>query len=102
MNGSESDKLVIGLYGEMRLAMELHKRGWQIYNYYIFNTSDVEHFDNLELDTYQITDNQKTTLRINKRGKVLNRGRTYDFSVFEDFHNNFDCLEELIEGDSWK
>ena len=51
MNGSESDKLVIGLYGEMRLAMELHKRGWQAY---------------------------------------------------EDFHNNFDCLEELIEGDAWK
>ena len=214
MNGSESDKLVIGLYGEMRLAMELHKRGWQVYrayidekfdfvvlksycencqsfknaltreefykgrnrkavtplcetceqdslkmlvrfiqvktsegvppkraksgeeikefsfhpkiryhladsrvfyvwiqvwdqdthdiNYYIFKTSDVEHFDNLELDTYQITDNQKTTLRINRGGEVLNKGRTYDFSVFEDFHNNFECLEELIEGDSWK
>lgn len=214
MNGSESDKLVIGLYGEMRLAMELHKRGWQVYrayidekfdfvilksycescqsfknaltreefykgrnrkavtplcetckqdslkmlvrfiqvktsegvppkrttsgeevkefsfhpkiryhladsrvfyvwiqvwdqdthdiNYYIFKTSDVERFDNLELDTYQIADNQKTTLRINRRGKVLNKGRTYDFSVFADFHNNFKCLEELIEGDSWK
>lgn len=214
MNGSESDKLVIGLYGEMRLAMELHKRGWQVYrayidekfdfvilksycescqsfknaltreefykgrnrkavtplcetceqdslkmlvrfiqvktsegvppkqtklaeeikefsfhpkiryhladsrvfyvwiqvwdqdthdiNYYIFKTSDVDRFDNLELDTYQITDNQKTTLRINKQGEVLNRGRTYDFSVFEDFHNNFECLEERIEGDSWK
>ena len=214
MNGSDSDKLVIGLYGEMRLAMELHKRGWQVYrayidekfdfvilksyceycksfknaltreefykgrnrkavtplcetckqdslkmlvrfiqvktsegvspkgptsgeepkqfsfhpkiryhladsrvfyvwiqvwdqdthdiNYYIFKTSDVERFDNLELDTYQITDNQKTTLTINKAGKVLNRGRKYDFSVFEDFHDNFDCLEERIEGDSWK
>ena len=214
MNGSEGDKLVIGLYGEMRLAMELHKRGWQVYrayidekfdfvilksycescksfknaltreefykgrnrkavtplcetcqqdslkmlvrfiqvktsegvppkraksgeevkefsfhpkiryhladsrvfyvwiqvwdqdthdiNYYIFKTSDVERFDNLELDTYQITDNQKTTLRINKAGEVLNRGRKYDFSAFEDFHNNFKCLEELIDGDSWK
>ena len=214
MNGSESDKLVIGLYGEMRLAMELHKRGWQVYrayidekfdfvvlksycencqsfknaltreefykgrnrkavtplcetceqdslkmlvrfiqvktsegvppkraksgeeikefnfhpkiryhladsrvfyvwiqvwdqdthdiNYYIFKTSDVERFDNLELDTYQITDNQKTTLTINKAGMVLNKGRKYDFSVFENFHNNFECLEELIEGDSWK
>ena len=35
MNGSEGDKLVIGLYGEMRLAMELHKRGWQVYRAYI-------------------------------------------------------------------
>ena len=215
MNGSEErDKKVIGLYGEMRLAMELHKRGWQVYrayidekfdfvilktycencqsfknaltrekfykgrnrkavtplcetcerdslkmlvrfiqvktsegvlpnqanlgeeikafsfhpkiryhladsrvfyawiqvwdqdthdiNYYIFKTSDVERFDDLTLDTYQITDNQKTTLRINKEGEVLNRGRRYDFSVFQDFHNNFECLEELIEGDSWK
>lgn len=214
MNRSEGDKLVIGLYGEMRLAMELHKRGWQVYrayidekfdfvilksycercksfknaltreelykgknrkavtplcetceqnslkmlvrfiqvktsegvppreikseeapkkfsfhpkiryhladsrvfyvwiqvwdqdthdiNYYIFKTSDVERFDNLELNTYQITDNQKTTLTINKAGEVLNKGKKYDFSVFEDFHNNFDCLEELIGGDSWK
>ena len=214
MNGSESDTLVIGLYGEMRLAIELDQRGWQVYrgyidekfdfvilknycencqsfknaltreefykgrnrkvvtplcetckqdnlkmlvrfiqvktsggvplkrtksgeeikefsfhpkiryhladsrvfyvwiqvwdqdrhhiNYYIFKTSDVERFDNLELDIYQITDNQKTTLRINRGGKVVNKGRTYDFSVFTDFHNNFKCLEELIEGDSWK
>jgi hypothetical protein len=214
MNGSESDTLVIGLYGEMRLAIELDQRGWQVYrgyidekfdfvilknycencqsfknaltreefykgrnrkvvtplcetckqdnlkmlvrfiqvktsggvplkrtksgeeikefsfhpkiryhladsrvfyvwiqvwdqdrhhiNYYIFKTSDVERFDNLELDTYQITDNQKTTLRINRRGRVLNKGRTHDFSVFSDFHNNFKRLEELIEGDSWK
>ncbi len=71
-------------------------------NYYIFKTSDVEHFDNLALDTYQITDNQKTTLRINRAGEVLNRGRIHNFGVFEDFHNNFECLEERIEGDSWK
>ncbi len=214
MNGSESDKLVIGLYGEMRLAMELHKRGWQVYrayidekfdfvilksycescksfknaltreefykgqnrkavtplcetceqdslkmlvrfiqvktsegtnlrttrsgeetkkfsfhpkiryhlkdsrvfyawiqvwdqdthdiNYYIFKTSDVERFDNLELDTYQVTDNQKTELPINREGHVLKKSRKYDYSAFEDFHNNFDCLEELIDGDSWK
>ena len=102
MNGSESDKLVIGLYGEMRLVIELHKRGWQVYRAYIDEKSDVERFDNLELDTYQITDNQKTTLRINRVREVVNKGRTYDFSVFENFHNNFECLEELIEGDSWK
>ena len=36
MNGSEErDKKVIGLYGEMRLAMELHNRGWQVYRAYI-------------------------------------------------------------------
>ena len=220
MSGSDSDKHVIGLYGEMRLAMELHKRGWQVYrayidekidfvilksycenckdfknaltrqqyykgknrkavtslcetceqdslkmlirfiqvktsegvpakptksgeekkkysfhpkiryhlkdsrvfyawiqvwdkdthdiNYYIFKTSDVEFFDNLELPVYQIIDEQKTELPITKEGKVVKRGRTlqngkrYDYSVFEKFLNNFDCLEEQIEGDSWK
>ena len=221
MNGSEErDKQVIGLYGEMRLAMELHNRGWQVYrayidekidfailksycencedfknaltreqyykgknrkavtplcetchqdslkmlvrfiqvktsdgkpqkatksgeekkkysfhpkiryhladsrifyvwiqvwdkdkhdiNFYIFKTADVERFDNLELDTYQITDNQKTELPITKEGKVVKRGRTlqngkrYDYSVFEKFLDNFDCLEELMDGDSWK
>lgn len=47
MNGSESDKLVIGLYGEMRLAMELHKRGWQVYRAYID-----EKFDFVILKSY--------------------------------------------------
>ena len=217
MNGSNEDKRVIGLYGEMRLAMELHKRGWQVYsayidekydfvilksycenckdfrdaftreetyinrkgekkkgksvtqlcqtckqdslkmlirfiqvktsegkpgkktkigeevkkysfhakiryhladsrifyawiqvwdednvNYYIFKTEDVALFDNLQLASYQITDNQKTTLRINDDGKVLNEGTKHDYSAFEDFHNNFKCLEEIIEGDNWK
>lgn len=214
MNGSDSDKRVIGLYGEMRLAMELHKRGWQVYrayidekfdfvilksycencqtfknawtreqpygnstrktvtplcetckkdslkmlvrfiqaktsegivkktakpgeevkhfsfhpkiryhledsrvfyawiqvwdqdthdiNYYIFKTSDVERFDDLQLDTYQVTDNQKTELSINKAGKVLKKSSKYDYSAFDDFLNNFDCLEELIDGDNWK
>ena len=214
MNQSESDKRVIGLYGEMRFAMELHKKGWQVYrayidekfdfvilksfcenckefkhawtrekeyqgkirktvtplcenchkdslkmlvrfiqvktsegieaktkkkkeeiknfsfhpkiryhladsrvfyvwiqvwdqdthdiNYYIFKTEDVKHFDNLQIPTYQVTDNQKTTLRINKKGEVLNKSKTYDYSVFERFHNNFECLEELIDGDTWK
>ena len=71
-------------------------------NYYIFKTEDVERFDDLQLASYQVSDNQKTTLRMNKEGKVLNKGRIHEFSAFEDLHNNFDCCEELIEGDSWK
>ena len=36
VNESEDrNKQVIGLYGEMRLAMELHNRGWQVYRAYI-------------------------------------------------------------------
>ena len=40
MNGSDRDKRVIGLYGEMRLAMELHHRGWQVYRAYIDDKFD--------------------------------------------------------------
>ncbi len=71
-------------------------------NYYIFKTEDVALFDNLQLVSYQITDNQKTTLRINVDGKVLNEGTKHDYSAFKDFHNNFKCLEEIIDGDDWK
>ena len=71
-------------------------------NYYIFKTSDVARFDNLQLPSYQVTDNQKNRLTINKAGKVLNKGTTHDYGAFEDFRDDFDCLEELIEGDSWK
>lgn len=203
---NDRDKRVIGLYGEMRLAMELHKRGWQVFrayidekfdfvilksycencngfrnawtrgktvtelcetchkdtlkmlvrfiqvktsegikprtaksgeevkdfsfhpkiryhladsrvfyvwievwdentddvNYYIFKTAEVKLFDDLTLDCYQVTDNQKTTLPINEAGVVIKKGTKYDYSVFEGFHNNFECLEEFIKGDSWK
>ncbi len=32
---NEKKKQVIGLYGEMQLAMELHARGWQVHRAYI-------------------------------------------------------------------
>ena len=201
------DKRVVGLYGEMRLAMELHQRGWQVYrayidetidftimksycdvckdfrdalrrvqtykgrkrttvtnlcercesdslrviarfvqvktsegirkpskpeertysfhpklryhladgrvfyvwiqvwdpdnvSYFIFKTEDVAKFDNLELDSYQITDNQKTNLRIDREGNVLNQGRLFPTAeVFAEFHNDFDILDELLAAD---
>ena len=71
-------------------------------NYYIFKTDDVKYFDDLQLDSYQITDNQKTTLTINKEGELLTKGVKHDYSMFEKFNDNFECLEERIEGDSWK
>ena len=63
--------------------------------YYIFNTKDVSKFDNINIDTYQITDNQKTTLRIRKvDGAVINKGKKYDYSCFnKNFFYDFDCLE---------
>jgi len=66
-------------------------------HFYILNTKDVEKFDNISLDTYQITDNQKTELPIRNDGVVLKKGATntgYDYSVFNTrFYNDFGALE---------
>ena len=200
----DRDKRVIGLYGEMRLAMELHKRGWQVYqayiddkidfvivkcycdscmefsealiresrykgkkcktvtnlckdcekdslrmlvrfiqvktsegvndkkhtdrkkfsfhpkiryhlndgrifyvwisvfdedniNFYIFKTEDVSKFDNIFLDTYQKTDNQKTELTINDKGEITKRGTKHNYSVFKEFKNNFSLFDKIID-----
>lgn len=66
-----------------------------IIHYYIFNTSEVTRFDDVNLDTYQITDNQKTTLRINLKGEVLNKGKKYSYECFRDFLDNFAVLQRL-------
>lgn len=63
-------------------------------HYYVFNTKDVEKFDDLTLVTYQITDNQKTNLRINKNGQILNKGSKHNYECFKQFYNNFQILEE--------
>lgn len=34
-SADETKKLVIGLYGEMRLSMMLHELGWQVHRAYI-------------------------------------------------------------------
>jgi hypothetical protein len=62
-------------------------------HFYIFSTKDVALFDNTAIDTYQITDNQKTTLRIRSDGMVLNKGKIYDYSCFNDkFYGNWEVL----------
>ena len=74
-------------------------------NFYIFPTSDVERFDDIQLPTYQIHDNQKTSLRIDKKGNVLTKPRLKDrdYSVFSDALNNFDALEELnLDEKDWR
>jgi hypothetical protein len=66
-------------------------------HFYILNTKDVEIFDNINLDTYQITDNQKTELHIRNDGVVLKIGTSatgYDYSVFNSrFYNDFNAFE---------
>ena len=183
----DKKKQVIGLYGEMRLSMELHELGWQVHRAYIdegidftitkyycrnchrysnqyirytdrngkrekcvtnlceycriteldvisrylqvktsegIQTSNddvrkfsfhpkirynmgrkvfyvwIAVFDNIQLATYQITDNQKTELPIRIDGVVLKRGAQntgYDYSVFNTrFYNDFNVLEQEV------
>lgn len=67
-------------------------------HFYILNTKEVSEFDNMSLPTYQITDNQKTTLTINQFGEVLNKGKNYDYSCFNNkFFQNWKVLEIELE-----
>ncbi len=70
-------------------------------HFYIFNTKDVQIFDNINLETYQITDNQKTELPIRKDGFVMKKSTQntgYDYSVFNTkFYNDFNALEINFE-----
>lgn len=68
--------------------------------YYLFNHAEISKFDDLTIDSYQKTDNQKTTLRITKEGEVINRSKKYDFSYFNhQFHNDFECFEKIHDID---
>lgn len=73
----------------------------KICHFYILNTKDVKKFDNIKLDTYQITDNQKTELPIRIDGVVIKKGTAntgYDYSVFNSrFYNDFGALELEIK-----
>ena len=65
--------------------------------FYIFSHKSINRFDNLALDSYQKTDNQKTTLRIDREGRVLNEGRKHNYDCFNDmFRDNFGILDELV------
>ena len=78
------------------IAVFNNNKGEKSCYYYIFNTKDVSKFDNITIDTYQITDNQKTTLKIRSTdGVVVTQGRLYNYNCFnEQFFFNFDCLEK--------
>lgn len=63
-------------------------------HFYILNTKDVSKFDNINLPTYQITDNQKTALKIRESGEVINTSKAYDYSCFnKKFYNDWRSLE---------
>ena len=63
-------------------------------HFYILKTKDIKKFDNIDLPTYQIFDNQKTELLIRNDGTVLKKGRNYDYSCFNNrFYNDWKILE---------
>lgn len=64
-------------------------------HFYILNTKDVSLFDNIKLPTYQITDNQKTELRIRNDGVVIKKSQKYSYDIFNDkFYENWNILED--------
>lgn len=66
-------------------------------HFFIFHTDDVERFDDIQLASYQITDNQKLNIHIKADGTVTNQSRSQgrDYSVFNDALDNFAILEAL-------
>lgn len=64
-------------------------------HYYVFHSSDVGKFDDMKIASYQITDNQKTALRIDINGRVLNTGKKHKYDCFDEFYNNFKILEAI-------
>lgn len=73
-------------------------------SFYIFGHDEINKFDDISLPSYQDSDNQKTTLRIDTtNGRVLNQakihGRSYRyFNNPGEFFYNFDKLEKIIPG----
>ena len=67
--------------------------------YYVFHHKDVSQFDDINLASYQKTDNQKTTLTINKECEVQNRGIKHRYECFHTFLNNFAVLDKIISLD---
>ena len=68
--------------------------------YYVFHHSEVARFDDINLPSYQETDNQKTSLRINSDCEVQNRGRRHSYDCFSEFLDNFGALNEIMFIDS--
>lgn len=66
--------------------------------YYVFHHTEVAEFDNINLDSYQITDNQQLHLIIDKEtGEVVKNQKYMDFFNDTDkAFQNFKKLEQII------
>ena len=61
-------------------------------DFFIFKGLDIPNFDNINLDSYQKTDNQKITLTIDK-GKITTQTKVSKWSELNNFQS-FDILKE--------
>lgn len=59
----------------------------------MFIMSEYIKFNNTDIDSYKITNNQQKHLYINSKKYVKNPSEKYDFTYFTGFLNNFDVLE---------
>ena len=68
------------------------RKGILVPHYYIFHHEEINKFNNLDLSSFQKTDNQNIHLAIDKKGNVVTEGSKYDYNCFKKFHNNFKKL----------
>lgn len=86
-------------YTWIALKQKSRKNGFTPF-FYIFHHSDINRFDNLNLRSYEKTDNQKIELRIDGKGNILNQGRKYNFSCFNsEFKDNFKVFDKIVPAD---
>ena len=66
--------------------------------YYVFHHTEVAEFDNINLDSYQITDNQQLHLIIDKAtGEIVKNQKYMNFFNDPDkAFRNFEKLEQII------
>ena len=67
--------------------------------YYVFHYNNVQDFDNIELPSYQESDNQKTALRINAECEVITQGSIHNYDCFREFLDNFEILDTITSDD---
>ena len=70
------------------------RKGILVPHYYIFHHEEINKFNDVNLPSFQVTDNQNIHLAIDKKGRVITEGAKYDYSCFKEFHNNFKKLKK--------
>ena len=64
-------------------------------NFCVFHTDEVSRFADIQIDSYQVMDNQQLHLDIDEDGVIANKSKAKNFGVFANALSNFDILNQL-------